>query len=181
MTSHENRCVELVKAFKTTGCWVACTDTKGAEIISTAKALLASVKLCFFTEKTSLADALAELETDVCAKQRKKLMAQPSDTDTELAKLAQQLPRCPDLQDKGLLKDLSLGTSPAKRQFEPHVHLEPSELRPAASQWSLAEALLPDAFVLARDAVSASLVVAPSLAVRGLRASVQTTGHEHYH
>ena len=174
LPSYESRWSDLVKAFQVTDCWLVFVDLKGLNALKVANCLLPAVqnvKVCFITvaaKLSPLAEQLQELEANLCCRQRRKLGPKLSTTHEDLRRLAEQLPRVPQFPDdpQGLLKPLAIPL-PRGTAYEPIVHLETSTEKVTESQRPAEEGLLPDALLLAKDAVENGVVTAPSLAIQG--------------
>lgn len=119
----QNRVLELVKSFKMKDCWVACVDAQGGRSVELAKALLPQVRLLVAIDGASVGADLKKVEEMVWKQQRRKLLARPSETTSQLARLAATLPPAPVLSVE------------PKTEFENLVRLEPSEEPKEMGRW----------------------------------------------
>ena len=148
---------------------VACVDAQGGRSVELAKALLPQVRLLVAVDGTSVGAELKKVEEMVWKQQRRKLQARPSETTSQLARLAATLPSAPVLS--------GLEDEP-KTEFEYLLHFEPSEepIRDGSVAESAAQALLPDGVSLALQSAASGVVSAPSMFVPGRASQAALSG-----
>lgn len=145
---------------------MACVDAQGGRSVELAKALLPQVRLLVAIDGASVGADLKKVEEMVWKQQRRKLQARPSETTSQLARLAATLPPAPVLSVE------------PKTEFENLVHLEPSEepIGDGPVAESAAQALLPDGVSLAHQSAASGVVSAPSMLVPGRASQAALSG-----